>query len=352
MIPVSATTVDSLIQKEPAHPTPSWQAQIKDSFSDVNDLLRHLGLNEKDLPYQVDKSQKFKLKVTRHFADLMTLSNPLDPLLMQVLPLQEENSDAHDFSTDPLLEGQFSPSEGLIHKYANRVLFIAHQSCAVHCRYCFRRHFPYENQRLTPSALDKAIGYIKANQDINEIILSGGDPLSLGDEKFTNLFAHLSEIEHISTIRIHTRTPVMAPERINSALLQAIKNSSKTTVMVLHINHPQELSTELIAKLKLLTSLNVTLLNQTVLLKGINDNAVALANLSNALFSAGVLPYYLHQLDKTQGTHHFLVDDEVAQAIWLELQANLSGYLVPRLVREIPDKTSKTWINPHQNWTS
>jgi EF-P beta-lysylation protein EpmB len=346
MIPVSSTTLDSNSEIKVVSASDSWQKQLASAFKTPKALFEYLNLREEALPYSLDNQATFRTRVTQHFADLMTPSNPFDPLLLQVLPLSEETEEVAGFVEDPLEEDQFSVLPGLIHKYKNRALVIAHQACAIHCRYCFRRHFPYSEARLSQQAVDDICDYLDSHSDINEVILSGGDPLSLSDQALVDLLMRFDGLKHIDTLRIHTRTPVVLPDRITDDLLKGLNSLRGNVVMVLHINHSQEISPAIIEKAKRLKQNDVTLLNQTVLLRGINDNADVLCNLSKQLFQSGITPYYLHLLDPVQGAHHFKIEDSKAQEIWITMQNTLSGYLLPRLVRESPNQASKTWKNP------
>ena len=345
MIPVSSPTLDT----NEAFPTKSeeesWQSQMAGSLKSARELLDFLSISEYELPYKVDFKATFRTRISQEFASLINPTDPHDPILLQVLPQLIEAETHPLFVKDPLEEDVQSPIPGLIHKYHNRVLLIAHQACAIHCRYCFRRHFPYSEQRLTDKNLESAVSYIKQHPQVNEVILSGGDPLNLSDEKFIELFNQIEQLEQITTIRIHTRTPVVLPSRITQKLANTLHASSKNLVIVFHINHSNEISSRFSEEVEILKGNNVTLLNQTVLLKNVNDAAEILCQLSNDLFNIGILPYYLHVLDPVEGTPHFEVSDETALLIWKEMQAKLSGYLVPKLVREIPNKPYKTWIN-------
>ncbi|WP_196160007.1 EF-P beta-lysylation protein EpmB [Reinekea sp. G2M2-21] len=345
MIPVSSSTLDSNKAISSVPVDTDWQTQMAKSFRTPKDLLHYLNIDEKKLPYKVDHDNAFRLRVSQHFADLINPSDAFDPILLQVLPRIEEMQVADQYGANPLHENDFSPVPGLIHKYANRVLLITHQACAVHCRYCFRRHFPYQNQRVTDDTLKQSINYIASNPAIEEVILSGGDPLSLNDEQLGSLLERLDRISQIRTIRLHSRTPTIIPARITESLLAKLRTLSKKIVLVLHINHTNEISDSLRQQLRRLRACNVHLLNQAVLLHQINDSADTQVRLCQTLFDLDVLPYYLHCLDPVQGAHHFEVDEARAQSIWQEMQSKLSGYLLPRLVREIPYKTSKTWIN-------
>lgn len=340
MIPVSAVTLDTS--------TKNAEISRKKPLRTPRELLLSVGLSEADLPEAIDSDSPFPTKVTPHFASLIEHGNPHDPLLRQVLPLANEALDMPGFTTDPLAEGEASVTPGLVHKYKNRALLIAHQACASHCRYCFRRHFPYSNQRLTDEAMQTALAYIKSHPDITEIILSGGDPLSLSDHRLDDMLNKLEALPQLQTIRLHTRTPVFSPERLTETLVTRLQNSAKNLVVVLHVNHPNELSPTLVERLQPLRQSSVTLLNQSVLLKGVNDQVDVLQQLSEQLFDAGILPYYLHLLDPVKGVHAFALSEEKAHQLWCELQNSVSGYLLPRLVKEWAGQPSKTWSNPQR----
>jgi len=345
MIPVYSPSLDSNRLIQVTTSDESWQQHMARSFKTTQALLDYLGINAANLPYSVDFTQPFSTRVTPFFADLIDVSNPFDPILLQILPTESEKTTLPSYVSDPLYEQDYSPVQGLIHKYKNRVLLIAHQACALHCRYCFRRHFPYQDQQLTKNAFQDSLTYIKKHPEINEIILSGGDPLSLSDDRLSSLIDEVEKIEHIKTIRIHTRTPVVLPQRLTDQFISILQASRLNAVLVLHVNHPNEISSLLATKLEPIKRAGISILNQSVLLKGINNRATLLIELCENLFSHGVLPYYLHQLDLVAGTGHFRVSDKEALAIWNEMQASLSGYILPRLVQEIPKKASKTWLN-------
>ena len=345
MIPVSTPTLEKNNTDPSRAAQDNWQNQASSSLKSARQLLDYLGISESSLPYKIDHGCSFKTKISKHFANQINVDDPFDPILLQVIPQMAERKIATGFVTDPLLESQYSPTKGLIHKYQNRVLLIAHESCAIHCRYCFRRHYPYQEQRLNHSALSQSIEYIESHPEVNEVILSGGDPLSLNDIKLSELLERLDALPQLNTVRIHTRTPIVLPERVTKELLSSFSTLKKKLVMVLHINHPNEISHALTQKLTALKHSGALLLNQSVFLKGINDSADIQVALCEKLFSVGVLPYYLHSLDPVKGTHHFQVSNSEQMSIWTKMQARLSGYLLPRLVQELPDKPSKTWIN-------
>ncbi|GEC70319.1 EF-P beta-lysylation protein EpmB [Raoultella terrigena] len=261
--------------------------------------------------------------------------------MRQVLTSQEEFIASPGFSTDPL-EEQHSVVPGLLHKYANRALLLVKGGCAVNCRYCFRRHFPYADNQGNKRNWQAAMDYISAHPQLDEIIFSGGDPLMAKDHELDWLLTQLEAIPHVKRLRIHSRLPIVIPARVTEALAARFARSSLQILLVNHINHANEIDAEFRAAMARLRHAGVTLLNQSVLLRGVNDSAQTLANLSNALFDAGVMPYYLHVLDKVQGAAHFMVEDEEARAIMRELLTLVSGYMVPKLAREIGGEPSKT----------
>lgn len=324
----------------------NWKNAFSDTITSFQDLAQLL-----NLPLQVFDEQvgDFPLKVPRRFVDKMQKGNINDPLLLQILPTFQETLTITGFITDPLDEQNANPIKGLIHKYRSRVLIPVTGACMVHCRYCFRQHFDYQDNMPNQQDWQTIQQYIQSHVEVNEVILSGGDPLSLSDRR---LFAILSQIEalpQIHTIRLHTRVPVVIPERLDNVLLERLSASRCHIVMVIHSNHPQELDEETIFYLKRLKQAGITLLNQTVLLKNINDDVEILAKLSEKLWSAEVLPYYLHVLDKVAGAAHFWISDEMAVNLYWQLLERCSGYLVPKLVREIPNQPYKTPINIYQN---
>ncbi|MDD2761353.1 MAG: EF-P beta-lysylation protein EpmB [Methylomonas sp.] len=310
-----------------------WQRQLAEAFSSVDALCRHLQIDASSLPLLTD-FKDFPLRVPRGFADCMEKGNPADPLLRQVLPLRDELYEYPGYSLDPVGDLPAVAKAGVIHKYRGRVLLLVTGGCAVHCRYCFRRHFPYGELQLSGQKIDQAIAYIQEHQDISEVILSGGDPLLLSDDKIADLFDRLSEIGHILRIRIHSRIPVVLPARITARFLQILAAQPQQMLLVLHANHPNELSDEVATACRLLSENQVTLLNQSVLLKDVNDDDRVLGRLSEKLFYFGVIPYYLHRLDRALGVGHFAVSDKKARRLIQTLQKNLPGYLVPKLVKE------------------
>lgn len=324
----------------------SWQEELKELIQDPKTLIDRLQLGPEWLEPAIQASAQFPLRLTESYLSRIRPGDPTDPLLLQVLPLGAELIASPDYSDDPLDERRFNPVPGLVHKYRSRVLLIAATQCAINCRYCFRRHFPYDDHQLSRPEWQQALDYVRDTPEINEVILSGGDPLSLGDKQLAWLTQQIAGIEHIKRLRIHTRYPVILPSRLTSELVEAIRHPRLRTLLVMHCNHPQEIDEVVTEGLNTLREGGIQLFNQTVLLKNINDNSRILATLSEKLFDAGVLPYYLHLLDKVQGAAHFAVNDADAKTLYGELLTLLPGFLVPRLVRETPHEGSKTPVSP------
>lgn len=317
-----------------------WQQALARGFRSASGLLEFLGLPPE--PGAGAGERLFPTRVPRGFAARMRPGDRHDPLLLQVLPLAAEAETVPGFVSDPLAEQSAMPVPGLLHKYRGRALLTVTGACAVHCRYCFRRHFPYAEANPGAGDWQGALDYLRADPDIREIILSGGDPLSLSDERLADLIGRLEAIPQLTRLRLHTRLPVVLPERVTGALCARLAESRLDGVCVLHVNHPAELDATVDTALARLRAAGLTLLNQSVLLRGINDDADTLAGLSERLFAAGVLPYYLHQLDPVAGAAHFAVPDDRARALAAALRARLPGYLVPRLVREQAGEPAKT----------
>jgi L-lysine 2,3-aminomutase len=274
----------------------------------------------------------------------MRRGDPHDPLLRQVLPLGAELVAAPGFSVDPVGDRDALRAPGVLHKYQGRVLLTATGACAVHCRYCFRRHFPYAQANASAEHWQAALDYVATNPDVREVILSGGDPLTLSDRRLAEFVQALEACAHVERLRLHTRLPVVLPERVTPELLAWLANTRLQTVVVIHANHAREIDDNVRLACARLRDSGATLLNQSVLLRGVNDSVEALATLSETLFAAGVLPYYLHLLDRVQGAAHFEVEDATARQLLAELNAGLPGYLVPRLVRELPGAPGKALI--------
>lgn len=322
----------------------AWILELADVVTDIDKLLKLLDLNGNIVSHHMTLAKKqFALRVPLTFVSRIEKGNHQDPLLRQILCDAKEMEVVDGYSTNPLDE-QNNTIPGLLHKYHNRALLIVKTSCAINCRYCFRRHFPYQNNPGNKANLKLALDYICEHDELNEVILSGGDPLMAKDHELDWLIKQLAHIPHVERVRIHTRLAVVIPNRITDSLCQLLEKTRLDIVIVTHINHPKEIDQSVADAMAKLKRVGVTLLNQSVLLKDINDNATVLAKLSNKLFKVGVLPYYLHLLDKVQGSAHFFVDDEVAKSIMRELSTQLSGYLVPKLAREVGGEKNKRVI--------
>ncbi len=324
----------------------SWQQHLSESITSPEILLQRLGLAPEEwLSGAQAGHQLFPIRVPEPFLARMRHGDPNDPLLRQVLPRREESVRMPGYVRDPLAEDRAVQTTGLIRKYRSRALLMVTGQCAVNCRYCFRRHFPYDEQRLGASDRRQVIDTLSASPEINEVILSGGDPLAVNDRLLAQWAADLSAIPHIRRLRLHTRLPVVIPQRVCDALLKWLSQTQIPVVMVLHINHPAEIDPATRNALGYLRAAGVTLLNQSVILRGVNDSVAVLESLSETLFEAGVMPYYLHAFDPVEGAHHYDVPDEEARTLVQGLLARLPGFLVPRLVREEPGRDGKTPIN-------
>ena len=321
----------------------NWQSQLSDLITDPLELLEVLKLcPEQLLSGAILASEQFKLRVPRAFVGKMTVGDPLDPLLLQVLPHHLELEDYPDFVTDPLGEEQANQQPGVLHKYKSRFLLTLTGACAVHCRYCFRRHFPYQENLPKNEDWLNIKNYIESQPDINEVIFSGGDPLTLSNRKLKLWIERLESLPQIKFLRIHSRVPIVIPNRVDEELVSLLKNSRLRIILVVHSNHAAELDDLTCARLSLLVQQQITVLSQAVLLKGINNSAQVLVDLSYRLFDAGVMPYYLHVLDKVKGAHHFDLSPKEINLIYKDVLENLPGYLVPKLVREIAGEKNKT----------
>ena len=317
-----------------AWPAGDWRRELQRAVTDSSELLRLLDLDENSTDAVVD--ERFPLRVPRPFIARMKRGDWADPLLRQVLPTRLETLDVQGYGADPLHEAAAEIAPGVMKKYAGRTLLLPTGACAVHCRYCFRRHFPYQSGAPSLAA-------VREDASTREVILSGGDPLLLTDARLKALVADVEAIGHVSRLRIHTRLPVVIPQRVTTALVDLLTTSRLRVVVVLHINHGNEIDADCRRAFAALGG--VTLLNQSVLLHGVNDDAATLAELSERLFDAGVLPYYLHMPDAVAGTAHFDVSATRAAAIHRDLTARLPGYLVPKLVREVPGGEAKTVLD-------
>lgn len=324
----------------------SWQNLLSQSITDPRMLLSRLDLDPALLGPAQAASADFPLRVPEPYLSRMQPGNPQDPLLRQVLPVGEELLEHPDFVLDPLGEQHTNARPGIIHKYQGRLLLIVSAGCAVNCRYCFRRHFPYGDNALSTEEWQQALDYIRQDASIREVIYSGGDPLAANDKRLSWLTREIADIAHVKRLRVHTRLPVVIPQRVTDSLIDALCGTRLPVTMVLHCNHANELDDHLGNAIQTLRRAGVMLLNQAVLLKGVNDRIEDQVALSEALGDHGIVPYYLHVLDHVKGAQHFHVDDETARRLAGEMLAQLPGFLVPRLVREIAGATSKTPLTP------
>lgn len=333
------------IHHKTLHTDGDWRQQLRGVVTSVGALLAEVGLQPGDVDACETACADFPLKVPRSFVARMRRGDPRDPLLLQVMAGARELLAQPGFERDPVGEqGPANAQPGLIHKYRGRVLLIVSGGCAVNCRYCFRRHFPYTDNRNSRAEWRTALDYIGADTSITEVILSGGDPLVVGDAQLAQLTAQIAAIDHVRRLRVHSRLPVVLPDRVTPALLDAITAPGLQTVMVIHCNHANEIDAGVAGAMAALRSRDITVLNQAVLLAAINDSATAQVALSEALFAAGVMPYYLHLLDRVDGAAHFEVCEARAQALHAQMAARLPGYLVPKLVREVAGADAKVMI--------
>jgi len=318
-----------------------WQALWRDAVRDPGELLALLGLDAESVGLSEAAAAQFGLRVPRGFVARMRPGDPADPLLRQVLPIEAEMRVLPGYGLDAVGDGAARTAAGVIQKYRGRALLIATGSCAVNCRYCFRRHFPYAQETAAREGWREAVAAIAADATIDEVLLSGGDPLSLATPKLLELTTALAAIPHLKRLRIHSRLPVVLPERVDAELVAWLSALPWPVAFVIHANHANEFDADVDAAMARLRAAGAQVLNQAVLLRGVNDDVEALAALSERAFAAGVLPYYLHQLDRVAGVAHYEVGDERARALHAQLAARLSGYLVPRLVREVQGDTGK-----------
>lgn len=319
----------------------SWQQDFADAISDPAELLSALELDPAWLPAARRAAALFPLRVPRSFVARMRPADPHDPLLRQILPLAEETLQVEGFAADPLEEAAAIKAPGLLQKYAQRALLVTTGACAIHCRYCFRREFPYEAQQSETGRWHEAVAHILADSSLREVILSGGDPLSLSTARLRALTDSLRAAPHLEILRLHTRNAIALPSRVDDALIAWLGELPWRVTIVLHVNHAQELQDDALEAIARLRETGALLLNQSVLLKGVNDEVGTLETLSRTLHAHGVLPYYLHLQDRVNGTAHFEVDETRAREIIDALARRLPGYLVPRLAREVPGEAAK-----------
>jgi EF-P beta-lysylation protein EpmB len=342
MITETPLVIESLTDISQSPDPDSWNQVLAGATKKVEALLKQLNIPVTELTLRQQACLDFPLLVPQPFIDKMEKGNAQDPLLLQVLPQREELEAAEGFINDPLAEKHSNLQKGIIHKYHGRVLVLLSTGCAINCRYCFRRHFAYSENRIGKNDWQGILDYVSQDPTIEELILSGGDPLMLSDQQLKKFIQQAEAIPHLQRLRIHTRLPVVIPQRITTTLINILHSCRFSCAIVLHINHSQELDPILIKGLDSLRRAGITLLNQAVLLRDINDNLETLIDLSKALFAAGILPYYLHLLDKVTGAHHFNVSEKDALVLHQQLLLKLSGYLVPKLVKEESGKGSKT----------
>lgn len=319
----------------------NWQAELRENIRCPQLLLETLGLTHKDIAYSEQGVKQFPVNITRHFVSLMQYGEANDPLLRQVFPYIDESKITKGFSADPLNEFNHTHN-GLIQKYHGRALLVMTGACAIHCRYCFRRHFPYQDNANKQQHWQDVFEQINNDKSLNEIILSGGDPLMLSDEKLQRLIQDLEKIKHLKRIRIHSRLPIILPSRVTTNLVSAFKNTRLKTILVVHSNHAKELNNNVEAASNKLLEANILLLNQAVLLKGVNDNIEALQILHERLFEVSIGAYYLHQFDPVQNAAHYAVPDKTAIELMQVLRSKLPGYMTPTLVKEEVGEPNKS----------
>ena len=321
-----------------------WKQELADAVRDPTELCDLLRLDPAVASKSKKASQNFPFLVPRGFISRMKQGDPNDPLLLQVLPRLEELDDVSGFVSDPVGEQAARQGAGLIQKYHGRCLLLVTGGCAVHCRYCFRREFPYAESGASPASFVDAVNEIREDQSIHEVILSGGDPLLIDDAFLETLVNDVASIPHVRRLRIHTRIPVVLPSRITLELLRILQITRLTVCLVIHANHAAELDSTVAESLRKLGHVITLRFNQAVLLRGVNDTAESLVQLSERLLDLGVTPYYLHLLDPVRGASNFDVPEETGIRLVNELRNRLPGYAVPRLAREHPGSPSKTWL--------
>lgn len=329
-------------RSKPYWQTSDWQYALKNMIRSLDELLVAVNLSSEQLNISEEAAKQFSLKTPRSYVANIEKGNPKDPLLLQVLPDMAETIEHASFVADPLEEAHFNKAPGLIHKYHGRVLLITNPSCAIHCRYCFRRHFDYSSNTPGSKGWQPALNYIASDSSIYEVILSGGDPLSSTDNHLSQVLHAIAGIAHVKSVRLHTRLPTVIPQRITENLLEALTSTRLKAVMVLHINHANELGHEQLQAIRHLKQWGIRILNQSVLLKGVNDSVDSLNQLMRSLFENDIEAYYLHQLDRVAGASHFALNNTQALNLYRQLQAQLPGFMLPKLVRELPHKKNKT----------
>lgn len=331
----------------PNQAQPAWQRELSEATLTLEDLLDRLRLSKNSLAELLEQNQidqSFPLLAPKAYLEKIQAGDPTDPLLRQILPLARESEQAIGFVPDPLGESDSNPVSGLLHKYRSRVLLTVTSKCAIHCRYCFRREFPYHLNNPGKKGWTACFDYLRSATNINEVILSGGDPLSASDKHLSWICQQLAEIPHLKRLRIHTRLPVVMPSRVCEALLDWLSEWHGQKIVVLHCNHANEIDSDVEFALQKFCEVGAHLFNQSVLLKGVNDRAETLAELSERLFSANIIPYYIHMLDPVKGAHHFKVERQRAIDIYTQLSELLPGFLLPKLVEEIAGARAKQMV--------
>jgi EF-P beta-lysylation protein EpmB len=311
-----------------------WHQALAQAVRDPDELIDLLELPDAFREPARRSAKLFPLLVPRSFLARIRRGDPHDPLLAQVLPLGVEGAAVPGFYTDPVGDAAARKAPGLLHKYHGRALLVATGACAVHCRYCFRRHYPYGDEPKRLADWETAFETIATDSTLHEVILSGGDPLMLSDARLQALCERIGAIPHVTRLRLHTRLPIVLPERVTPRLLEILHAAGATPIVVVHANHRNELAGTCADALHRLVRGGITVLNQAVLLRGVNDSVEAQVGLCEGLVELGVIPYYLHQLDRVAGAAHFEVSEETGKALIGQLRRRLPGYAVPRYVRE------------------
>lgn len=338
---ILSTKADSVRQRS-TPPPPDWRAAMRAAIRDAAELRRRVQLPADEQPTTRLASEQFGVFVPLEFLQRIEPGNPADPLLLQVLPAAAEALSPAGFRQDPLEESSAAKAAGLLQKYAGRALLVATPTCPVHCRYCFRRHFAYQDIPQGRAQWEPVLSQLETLTDVDEVLLSGGDPLALGDELLEWLLARLAAMGHLRRVRWHTRFPIMIPQRVTPSLVNMLRQTRLTSIVVIHCNHPRELDDAVSLSLARLVDAGIPVLNQAVLLRGVNNSVEVLEQLCRELINRRVMPYYLHQLDRVAGAAHFEVDPQVGQRLVAALRTRLPGYAVPRFVRELPGRSAKT----------
>lgn len=315
-----------------------WRQIQRQNFTNIDKLCEFLNLT-KEQTTQILRKTKFPLNLPFRLANKIKKQSLEDPIFLQFIPLKDELIEKKGFVLSPVSDENFQVSPKLLHKYQARVLLLPSSACAMNCRFCFRRNYPYDHNAID---LDKELAYIHKNKDLFEVILSGGDPLSLSDKKLQEVIENIQSIPHIKLLRFHTRFPIGIPERISSSFLKILEKTRLQTVFILHINHPKELDPDVIDALKKIQHLGIPVLTHTVLLRGVNDSFETLFELFTNVSTQGIIPYYLNQLDKVVGTSHFETKESFGKSLMKKLRASLPGYAVPNYIREVVGEKNKT----------